>query len=304
MSKTAAWISAARLRTLPLSISGILVGTCLALPSDQFEVRIFWLAIATTLGLQILSNFANDYGDGVKGTDNDERIGPVRALQSGAISDKEMKKGIILTAIITAILALSLIYTSFGKENFLLSLLFVGLGGSAIIAAIKYTVGDSAYGYKGLGDIFVFLFFGIVSVLGSNFLMTKQLDVWIFLPAISIGLLSSAVLNLNNMRDELNDRNSKKMTLVVKGGKKFAKLYHFSLILVAFICMVIFLNLDAYSGYNWILLPLLAFIPLAIHLRKIYHYTDPKTLDPELKKVALSTFALGFILFWIVFLEF
>jgi len=304
MSKTAAWISAARLRTLPLSISGILVGTALALPSDQFDISIFWLAIATTLGLQILSNFANDYGDGVKGTDNDERIGPMRALQSGVISDKEMKKGIILTAIITAILALSLIYISFGKENFFLSLLFMGLGASAIIAAIKYTVGDSAYGYKGLGDIFVFLFFGIMSVLGSNFLMTKQLDVWMFLPAISIGLLSSAVLNLNNMRDELSDRNSKKMTLVVKGGKKFAKPYHFSLILLAFICMVIFLNLDTYSSYNWILLPLLAFIPLAIHLRKIYHYTDPKTLDPELKKVALSTFALGFILFWIVFLEF
>jgi len=118
MSKTAAWISAARLRTLPLSISGILVGTALALPSDQFDISIFWLAIATTLGLQILSNFANDYGDGVKGTDNDERIGPMRALQSGVISDKEMKKGIILTAIITAILALSLIYISFGKENF------------------------------------------------------------------------------------------------------------------------------------------------------------------------------------------
>jgi len=304
MSKTAAWISAARLRTLPLSISGILVGTALALPSNQFDVSIFWLAIATTLGLQILSNFANDYGDGVKGTDNDERIGPMRALQSGVISGKEMKKGIILTSIVTAILALSLIYISFGKENFFLSLLFIGLGASAIIAAIKYTVGDSAYGYKGLGDIFVFLFFGIMSVLGSNFLMTKQLDVWLFLPAISIGLLSSAVLNLNNMRDELSDRNSKKMTLVVKGGKKFAKPYHFSLILLAFICMVIFLNLDTYSSYNWILLPLPAFIPLAIHLRKIYHYTDPKTLDPELKKVALSTFALGFILFWIVFLEF
>lgn len=304
MSKTAAWISAARLRTLPLSISGILVGTSLAFPFNQFDANIFWLAITTTLGLQILSNFANDYGDGIKGTDNDERIGPMRALQSGAISAKEMKKGIILTAIITAIIALSLIYTSFGKENFLLSLLFVGLGASAIIAAIKYTVGDSAYGYKGLGDIFVFLFFGIVSVLGSNFLMTKQLDVWLFLPAISIGLLSSAVLNLNNMRDELSDRNSKKMTLVVKGGKKFAKIYHFSLILVAFVCMVIFLNLDSYSSYYLILLPLLAFAPLAIHLRKIYHYTDPKTLDPELKKVALSTFALGFILFWIVFLEF
>lgn len=302
MSKTAAWISATRLRTLPLSLSGILVGSALAFPSGQFDALIFWLAMATTLGLQILSNFANDYGDGVKGTDNDERIGPMRALQSGVITDKEMKKGIILTSVLTALLALALIYVSFRKENFILSLVFIALGASAIAAAIKYTIGNSAYGYRGLGDVFVFIFFGLVSVLGVNFLMTKQIDFWFLLPAISIGLLSSAVLNLNNMRDENSDRNANKKTLVVIFGKQFAKIYHFSLVSIGFASLLIFLIVYFKSEPNWIFLPLLAFIPLAIHLKKIIQYKDPKVLDPELKKVALSTFALSILFFLVVLL--
>lgn len=302
MTKTAAWISAARLRTLPLSLSGILVGSALAFPSGEFNSVIFWLAMATTLGLQILSNFANDYGDGVKGTDNEERIGPMRALQSGVITDREMKKGIIVTSILTALFALALIYLSFGKDNFLLSLLFIGLGTSAIIAAIKYTVGDSAYGYRGLGDLFVFIFFGLVSVLGVNFLMTKEINLWLLLPAISIGFLSSAVLNLNNMRDENSDRNASKKTLVVIYGKRFAKIYHFSLIAISFFSLSIFLVMSFDSEPIWILVPLLAFIPLVVHLKKIIEYQDPQVLDPELKKVALSTFALSISLFLILFI--
>lgn len=301
MGKLAAWISAARLRTLPLSLSGIIVGSALAFPSGQFEVSIFWLAIATTLGLQILSNFANDYGDGVKGTDNEERIGPMRALQSGKITDKEMKRGMIFTSVITSLFALGLIYRSFGKDNFGLSLIFILLGASAILAAIKYTVGNSAYGYRGLGDVFVFVFFGLVSVLGVNFLMTKELDVWLILPAISIGLLSSAVLNLNNMRDENSDRNSNKRTLVVIFGKRFAKTYHFLLILGSFLSMLLFLSLNFSHAKFWMFIPFLAFIPLSIHLKKILKYSDPKTLDPELKKVALSTFALAILLFLVLF---
>lgn len=301
MSKTAAWVSAARLRTLPLSLSGILVGSALAFPYGKFDSLVFWLAMATTLGLQILSNFANDYGDGVKGTDNEERIGPMRALQSGVITDQQMKKGIILTSLITALLALALIYVSFRKDDFILSLVFIVLGASAIAAAIKYTVGNSAYGYKGLGDVFVFIFFGLVSVLGVNFLMTKQIDFWLFFPAISIGLLSSAVLNLNNMRDENSDRNADKKTLVVLFGKRFAKVYHSSLIAIAFLSLLIFLTVYFKSEPIWILAPLLAFIPLAIHLKKIIHYKNPKVLDPELKKVALSTFALSLSFFLILF---
>ncbi|NEV93509.1 1,4-dihydroxy-2-naphthoate octaprenyltransferase [Psychroflexus sp. YR1-1] len=300
MSKTAAWISAARLRTLPLSLSGILVGSGLAFPYGEFDSDIFWLAMLTTLGLQVLSNFANDYGDGVKGTDNAERIGPMRALQSGVITDKEMKKGIILTSVVTALLALTLIYVSFGKDDFLLSLAFVALGASAILAAIKYTVGRSAFGYKGLGDVFVFIFFGLVSVLGVHFLMTKQVNVWLLLPAVSIGLLSSAVLNLNNMRDENSDKNADKKTLVVLFGKQFAKIYHFSLIILAFLSLLVFLILRLDSEPLWILTPLLAFVPLAVHLKKVSAYKDPKVLDPELKKVALSTFALSITFFFLL----
>jgi 1,4-dihydroxy-2-naphthoate octaprenyltransferase len=301
MKKIAAWVSAARLRTLPLSVAGILVGTGLAIPSNDFDVTIFWLAIATTLGLQVLSNFANDYGDGVKGTDNEERIGPMRALQSGVITDQEMKIGIVITSVVTALLALCLIYISFGKNNFLLSLIFIILGTLAIIAAIKYTVGDSAYGYRGLGDAFVFIFFGLVSVMGSYFLMTKNFNFTVLLPATSIGLLSSAVLNLNNMRDENSDRNAGKMTLVVLKGKAFAKIYHVVLIAIAFTCMLIFLSLDRLSSTFFNYLPMLAFLPLGIHLIKIHKYQNPKTLDPELKKVALSTFALSILLFGVLY---
>ena len=301
MTKTAAWISAARLRTLPLSLSGILVGSGLAFISSKFNSGIFWLAIATTLGLQILSNFANDYGDGVKGTDNDERIGPMRAIQSGALTDKEVKKGMIYTSVVTVLFALSLIYISFGKDNFLLSLLFIALGAASLAAAIKYTVGDSAYGYRGLGDVFVFIFFGLVSVLGVNFLMTKEIDLWLLLPASSIGFLSSAVLNLNNMRDEISDKNSNKNTIVVMFGKSFAKVYHISLISLAFITFSIYQFFELNEQIKWIYLSLVAFIPLLIHLRKIALYTDPKVLDPELKKVALSTFALSLLFFLILY---
>ncbi|MBQ4802275.1 1,4-dihydroxy-2-naphthoate octaprenyltransferase [Aquimarina sp. MMG015] len=291
MTKFKAWISAARLRTLPLSVSGIIVGSALA---GGFGVSIiFWLAIATTLGLQVLSNFANDYGDGVKGTDNEDRVGPQRALQSGAISDKEMFVGIVLTSIITLFLAIFLIYVSFGKEYFFYSIFFFLLGVAAIAAAIKYTMGDSAYGYRGLGDVFVFIFFGLVSVVGCYFLFTKDLNGLIFLPATAIGLLSSAVLNLNNMRDHDSDKKSKKNTLVVKLGIAKAKMYHYFLILGAIFSMLVYLIYTYKNYFN--LLFLIVLIPLLIHLNKVIKTKDTKNLDPELKKVALSTFFLAIL---------
>lgn len=291
MTKFKAWISAARLRTLPLSVSGIIVGSALA---GGFGVSIiFWLAIATTLGLQILSNFANDYGDGVKGTDNEDRVGPQRALQSGAISDKEMFVGIVLTSIVTLFLAIFLIYASFGKEYFFYSVFFFLLGIAAIAAAIKYTMGNSAYGYRGLGDVFVFIFFGLVSVVGCYFLFTKDLNGLIFLPATAIGLLSSAVLNLNNMRDHDSDKKSKKNTLVVKLGIAKAKMYHYFLILGAIFSMLIYLIYTYKNYFN--LLFLIVLIPLLVHLNKVIKTKDTKNLDPELKKVALSTFFLSIL---------
>jgi len=241
--KLSAWVNAARPRTLPLSISGILIGTALAGYLGYSDTLLFWLAIFTTIGFQITSNFANDYGDGVKGTDNHNRVGPKRALQSGLLSRATLKRGIIVSVIINILLVVALIYTAFGKANLVLSLTFLLLGAFSIWAAIKYTVGDTAYGYKGLGDIFVFIFFGFVGVLGSLFLFTKSFYFLGLLPATSIGLLSVGVLNLNNLRDYNSDKESGKNTIIVKIGFKAGKKYHYSLLLGAFLSLSIFLLL-------------------------------------------------------------
>lgn len=284
------WIQAARLRTLPLSISGIIVGSAFAYYQGFSDWRIVVLALLTTLGLQILSNYANDYGDGIKGTDVN-RIGEKRLVAAGVVSASQMKKAVIITASITFILALLLIYIAFGKENFGLSLIFILLGIGSIGAAIKYTVGGNAYGYSGFGDLFVFIFFGWVSVIGSNFLFTHFIDWTLFLPATAIGFLSVAVLNLNNMRDIENDRVAGKNTLVVKMGLEKAKKYHFILIFLALILFVFFSGMISVKMY--IYLPII--LVLAMHLKTVKKSKKYEDFDPELKKVALSTFALSIL---------
>jgi len=293
MSRISSWINAARLRTLPLSISGILVGSSIAAYDGYFDLAIFSLALGTTLGLQILSNFANDYGDGVKGTDNDDRIGPARAIQSGLITQKEMLQAMVLTAVATLLLAILLIYASFGSEKLLSALIFFLLGVAAIIAAIKYTVGNSAYGYKGMGDIFVFIFFGLVAVYGSYYLYSHDHELVSVFPAISIGVLSVAVLNLNNLRDRISDEKAGKITLVVKMGEKRGKDYHYALILGALLCLLTYSAINASELNDFIYL--LAFIPLIFHLKRVVANDDPKALDPELKIVALSTFGIALL---------
>ncbi|MEC5165678.1 1,4-dihydroxy-2-naphthoate octaprenyltransferase [Flavobacterium sp. PL11] len=297
------WIEAARLRTLPLSVSGIIVGSMYALanpteniltPTEVFNWRLFGFAILTTLGLQILSNFANDYGDGLKGTDNEDRVGPKRAIQSGVISPKDMKRAIIITSILTLLSAILLIYYAFADTNIIYSLFFLALGILAIASAIRYTVGNTAYGYRGFGDLFVFIFFGLVSTLGVNFLYSKQLDAILFLPAIAIGLLSVGVLNLNNMRDEASDRKSNKNTIVVKIGGAKAKKYHYFLVTSAMFLIVLFALLSDFHFDQYLFL--LAYIPLTKHLVTVRKNQEPRLLDPELKKLALSTFALSILL--------
>ncbi|MFP2994697.1 1,4-dihydroxy-2-naphthoate polyprenyltransferase [Spongiivirga sp. MCCC 1A20706] len=292
-NKLQAWVSAARLRTLPLSISGIITGTALAYDENFFSWSIFILAIITTILFQVLSNFANDYGDGVKGTDNENRVGPKRAVQGGTITSSQMKIGVVIAAILAFISAILLIYVSFSWSSFLYIFIFTVLAIIAIIAAIKYTVGDSAYGYHGLGDLFVFVFFGLVAVGGSYFLFTKSFDFFIMAPAITIGLLSVAVLNLNNMRDEESDRLSNKNTIVVKFGGRWARKYHFVIIAIAFGCITYY-SWQSFSSWNH-LLPVLVIVPLSIHLTKVYKTNSNKLLDPELKKVALSTFLLSLL---------
>jgi 1,4-dihydroxy-2-naphthoate octaprenyltransferase len=287
------WIQAARLRTLPLSVSGIIVGSAYAHYQGFSDWSIVILALFTTLGLQVLSNYANDYGDGVKGTDAN-RIGEKRLVAAGLISAEQMKRAVIITAITTFMLALALIYKAFGKDNFILSLIFILLGIGSIGAAIKYTVGKGAYGYSGFGDLFVFVFFGWVSVIGSNFLFTHFIDWKLFLPASSIGLLSVAVLNLNNMRDIENDKIAGKNTLVVKMGLNWAKKYHEACISIASIMFVVFCLIIKVTAIPVLIIN----IPLLMHIGKIKKSEKYEDFDPELKKVALSTFALS-ILFWL-----
>ncbi len=294
------WIKAFRLRTLPLSFSTIIMGNAIALFDGQFNLTVFLATLLTTLFLQILSNLANDYGDGVKGTDNADRLGPQRALQSGAITAKQMKTAIIIFVALSLISGLFLILQAVELAG-PFQLIFIVLGVGAIAAAIKYTVGKKAYGYRGLGDVFVFIFFGLIGVGGSYYMQTQQLNLMIILPAIAIGALSAAVLNLNNMRDIENDRKMDKNTIVVMMGLKNAKLYHYSLFIITYLALFSYILLMSGTNQSFkITLSVVTFIILIlhiIHIKTVRKASDYKSFDPELKKIALSTLLLS--LFWI-----
>ena len=288
MASIKTWISTFRLKTLPLSISGIIMGSFIALSEGFFDIKIFALAFLTTLFLQILSNVANDYGDGVKGTD-EGRIGNRRAVGSGDITPKQMLRVVILFAVLSLISGITLLWVSFGKENFVYSLLFLVIGISAIAAAMRYTMGTNPYGYAGFGDLFVFIFFGLVSVMGTYFLYTQSFELDVLLPAASVGLLSVGVLNLNNLRDYSTDLRAGKKTFAIKLGVGNTKLYHEFLTMFAIIFAVIYSSLH-YNGLIQAIF-LLVVYPLISHVRRVTNNEDPKKLEPELKKLALITLA-------------
>ncbi len=294
MNKFKLWFSAIRPRTLPLSISGIIVASCLAFYNGYFDPFTCILAILTAISLQTLSNLANDYGDGVKGTDNAERIGPERALQSGKISEHEMLNAIKINILIAIILVIYLVFRAFRTQEILFSLIFFILGGLAIYAAIRYTMGKSAYGYRALGDLMVFIFFGLISVIGMYFLYVKHLDHVTILPACVIGLLSVGVLNLNNMRDIESDKMAGKITVAVKLGWSNAKKYHLILIGMAMVLAILFGVFYYTSVFN--LIYFIAFVPFIIHIIKVARTNEPKQLDGQLKILALSTFLLAILL--------
>lgn len=287
MSTVKNWISAFRLRTLPLSLSTIALGSGLAAAQNSHSLNITLLALLTTLLLQILSNLANDYGDGVKGTDNASRLGPMRAVQSGQITRNQMKTAVIFFIVLSLIAGISLLWFSF-RTDILYALIFLGLGVAAVWAAVKYTVGDSAYGYRGLGDLFVFLFFGILGTGGTYFLHTRELSLLVLLPAASIGLLSTGVLNLNNLRDIKNDKASGKNTVVVLMGYSKARIYHVFLTLLPFVLMAVFTVLnEPAKPVQYLFLGALPFIML--HLKKLYSVKNPRDIDPMLKQLALTS---------------
>ncbi|MBQ22974.1 MAG: 1,4-dihydroxy-2-naphthoate octaprenyltransferase [Flavobacteriales bacterium] len=288
------WIKAARLRTLPLSVSGILVGSFAAYADGLFNMSIFLLSLSTTISYQILSNFANDFGDGIKGADKN-RIGPTRLIQSGQISKTQMILGIKISVFISFILTVILIFTSF-KGSLFNIVVFLFLGILAIISAIKYTIGKNAYGYIGLGDIFVFIFFGLVSVMGSNFLYSSEIKLELIFPSLTLGFLSAAVLNLNNMRDLRNDKQSKKNTIAVKLGAQNAKIYHYILILLSIINVLLFyFNTEQNSLFN-IIMVFSVIIILLYHIFQVSILSREIDFDKLLKPLVLTTFFYSLII--------
>ena len=291
------WIKAARLRTLPLSMSGIIMGSFIARwklleQGKTWEWTIFALALLVTLLYQVLSNFANDYGDGVKGTDQN-RIGEAeqRAVASGKISAKQMRNAMFLFAILSLVATLVLLYKAFFPDFINEFYTFIGLGVACILAAIGYTVGKKPYGYLGLGDLMVFIFFGLVSVCGSYFLFTKTFDWDMLLPASAIGLLSAAVLNLNNMRDIENDEKSGKKTLALRLGFKNAMIYEMVILMLPPILVLIYMFLEGLEeqGKYYAFIFFITVFPLTALRRKMMEVKEPKELDPFLKQVGIIT---------------
>ncbi len=295
MTTTQAWIHALRLRTLPLSIAGILTGSACALHRGAWNWGIFGLALLTTVLFQIISNLANDLGDTLKGADNANRVGPERAVQSGVISVAQMKFAVAFTSVLSFLSAGTLIWLAAKQLTQEVIIGYLILAVACILAAIGYTLGKKAYGYLGLGDIFVFIFFGLVGVVGVIPLYADSFQ-WIeILPAIAIGLLSSAVLNLNNMRDQENDAAVGKRTLVVKIGAKAAVHYHRFLIIGAFISLITYFGITQ----QWFaFIACLPFVLLFKHLRFVGKNKEFKQFDTQLKPVAMSTFFIS-VLYWI-----
>jgi 1,4-dihydroxy-2-naphthoate octaprenyltransferase len=288
MMKLKIWIKAFRLRTLPLALSSAVLGSFLAFAHGNFHWHILVLAVSTTLFLQILSNLANDYGDAMHGTDNAHRIGPMRITQSGLVKPGEIRYMIGLFIFLSLVSGVLLIFTGLRNFDWKVILFFFVLGLSAIYAAVKYTIGKNPYGYIGLGDVFVFIYFGIVGVAGTYYLHVNSFDPWILLPASAIGLLSSGVLNLNNMRDIENDTRSGKRTLVVYIGSKAAKYYHMALITLSIIFSLVYTIVKFDSIFQ--LLFILTCPLFALNVIVVMKNTDPGELNRELKKLAFSTF--------------
>jgi 1,4-dihydroxy-2-naphthoate octaprenyltransferase len=260
----------------------------LAVQGEFYYPASILFATLTAVLLQILSNLANDYGDFKKGTDSVKRVGPQREMQSGSITEKEMKRGLVVTSGLCLISGALLIFV-FARLTWQELAVFATLGMGAVLAALLYTLGKHPYGYQGLGDLFCFLFFGWAAVAGTFYLATKQLDFSVLLPASAMGFLSNAVLNINNMRDYENDKASGKNSLVVKLGLKKAFVYHCFLIIGAFVCLTVFLVLKHTPYYTyafWLLFPL--FLKDLITIKK----TKPEQLDPFLGRQVKHTFLL------------
>lgn len=298
MKRLSIWIQTARPRTLPLSVSGIIMGLALS-PNSGFNAPWIMLGcLLTTVFFQVLSNFANDLGDGMKGTDNAQRIGPKRAVQSGKISVNAMKKAVILLSFLSLLSAGLLLNAALPNLTTKALIFYLILALMCVLAAITYTVGKKAYGYHGAGDLMVFLFFGGVAVLGTRHLFSPNFSVTEVLAATAIGAWSTMVLNLNNLRDIQNDKASGKNTVAVILGGIRGKWYHYflyTLSSISWIWLLFVSYLEAHNPIIWFAaLPLILF---TLHILKVYNIQHAQEYDPELKKIALSTFAAAMLFF-------
>jgi len=286
------WVHAFRLRTLFLAIATVIMASGMAWRAGAFNLTTFILAFLLALTIQILANLANDLGDYLKGTDTTGfRQGPGRAVQSGMISQSEMKGAILLFIIICILLGLALVLNMAKQTDWPSAVILILVGGCSILAALFYTLGGNAYGYRGWGDLFAFLFFGPVPVIGTWFLHTHTLGVQPLLPAISLGLISTMILNVNNMRDIENDRASGKITIAVKLGLKQAKIYHTLMTLTSFICFALYNIL--YEPAPWYRYAYLIVFLLPFGILYQIRNRSGHQLDPYLKLTSLSGFLLA-----------
>lgn len=287
------WWETARPKTLPLALASIFTGSALGYWANPqgFNGFVMALCLLTTILLQVLSNFANDYGDHQKGSDTEERIGPLRGIQKGAISAKELKWGLILMVVASFFSGSFLIGIAY--ENLSDLLAFAGLGILAIVAAITYTVGAKPYGYMGLGDISVLVFFGLLGVGGTYYLQTHSIDSHIILPAIGSGLLASAVLNINNLRDIEQDAKAGKNTLAVRLGAYKGRVYHCILLSVAALCYLAFAAVTAISWTNYLFV--LAMPLLAKHAIFVYRSQQPSELRPMLVQMSMISLLINIL---------
>ncbi|HBA12937.1 MAG: 1,4-dihydroxy-2-naphthoate octaprenyltransferase [Bacteroidaceae bacterium] len=280
-----------RLRTLPLSTAGVVLGIMLACADYTVPWYTIVLIILTTISLQILSNMSNELGDWLSGVDSDKREGPVYSLGEGGLTTDQMRSCIRIMMLVCCILGLGMIRASFGTVFRIESQILIILGGFAIWAAMNYTLGNRPYGYKGLGDLFVFIFFGLVSVMGSYFVASHSFNWSILMPGTAIGFFSVGVLNVNNIRDMESDADSR-VTIPLKLGERRAKIYHTLLIVLGWSLMLIFTFFNS-TG----LLPYLYVITLPlyiIHLTGVWKFSG-KELDPMLPLLVMSTFLLALL---------
>jgi len=279
------WLQAARLRTLPLSCSSVVLAAGLAALEGKFNRLIFALSVITAVLLQILSNFANDYGDAMKGTDGQGRVGPSRTVSSGSIHPQTMFRAILIMAALSLLSGIGLLWVSCGTNPIRWGV-FLGLGLASVAAAVFYTMGRHPYGYYGLGDLFVFVFFGLVAVGGSWALYDAPLSHMPGLPACAAGCFITAVININNIRDMDNDRACGKNTLALQLGEVPARVYHLSLIGTGLVCWGLWLTV---SGL-WQALPLLlGAAPLVWSAAVVWRTRQPDVLDQQLKVTSLGT---------------